>query len=141
MTKTFRIASARLTIQPVKNSSYGVFEVIASGLICRNTYEQFRSAVTEPLSAVSAYVLRLDGAAVAMSQYPDYESMTASRNTPSSAIVVQPEIFDFWVDYARILTGKGFVRSVFLVSNVERAYRFAELQAKLRVESDFQSLE
>ena len=115
--------------------------MLASGVICRNTYEQLRAVVTEPLSGVPAYVFRLDGAVVAMSRFPDYASMVPTRATSASVTVVQPEIFEFWSDYTRLLKAQGFVRTVFIASHAERAYRFAEDQAELRAQSDFQSIE
>ena len=74
-----------------------------------------------------ALVIRTDTALMTMDSVPLIEAPKVV--VPPAAIVVCPEQRDLWVEYSRQLADVGIMRTVFLTSQLDLAYRWAERMA------------
>jgi len=122
----FMAASSRCYRIP--QSRAGLVQLNYQGIVSARALDRIRSSALEGLVGAPALVVRTDTALMTMRDVPLI--MEEPGKVPPAALVVRKEMRDLWVEYARQLAELGITRAVFLDSQLEQAYRWAERRAE-----------
>ena len=123
----YRHNTSRVTSELVSRS--GLVEANYSGPITLAAFDVLRREVLRDTGPAPAVVLRLDKSLSLMSTPPLIPDGTYAPNSPSGAVVVRRDQYDFWLAYNRELVIRtGVKRVVFLDSQLTLAYQWAERQ-------------
>lgn len=125
--QSFSHHAATVRVRRLKD---GIAEVVYSGPMGFDSFENLRGMVLGATAEASCLVLRMDRVLCIMGGAPPSPIGSAYRhNRVSAAVIVREDQFDKWDQYARQLAGQGVMRAVFLDSCAERAYQWARLTA------------
>lgn len=91
--------------------------VTYSGPITNASYSALLPLATRATQGAAALMIRLDGCLTTLS-----DAMPDSVVTPEGCLVVRPDQFDFWSDYAKKSARSGVMRVVFLDSQLSLAH-------------------
>jgi hypothetical protein len=75
--------------------------------------------------AASAYVVRLDKALVLANDPLPFWKELYQADAPAGAMIVRPEQYDYWTDFALRASRFGVVRTVWTPVNAQLAYEWA----------------
>ena len=110
----------------------GLCEAIYTGPFTEKAFEILRFDALQASLKSSVYVVRLDRALIVMGDNPLVEEDSYGQDTPAGAMIVRPDQYDFWQDYALKAAKFGIVRTVWTAANSQLAYQWALRRACLR---------
>lgn len=113
----------------VLESRTGLVRLNYYGYVDASAMAVLRAKFVDVARAAPACVIHTETALIAMDEMPAVEP--ALRPVADAAIIVTPENRELFVEYAKRLAEVGITRAVFLESQVEQAYRWAERRAAL----------
>lgn len=119
----FRFNAARVSTEYVTKS--GLCEAVYSGPMTRQAFDALRTEALQASAKCAAYVVRLDRALLAMSDEPPVDDVSYAVDTPAGALIVRPDQYRFWQDYALKASKYGIVRTVWTEANARLAYEWA----------------
>lgn len=120
----FELEAASGRCRYVPESRAGLVQMNYYGVIDAEALIRVRDGTIKFVAKSPALVIRTDTALVTLDEVP----MVTWRpgRIPPAAIIVRPELRELWVEYARQMAEVGITRAVFLESQAEQAYRWAE---------------
>lgn len=124
---TFNYRSAKAVCQQL---SLGISEVTYYGILDPPSLVFLRSRVVDYTNGMRAVVVRMDTALTAFNEMPTLSSVLYRMDSPTAAVVVHPEHYEMWWGYAHALAEIGVMRAIFLASQKDLAYRWAEAQGR-----------
>lgn len=124
----FELEAASGRCMYVPESRAGLVQMNYYGVVDAEALIRVREGTIQYVAGAPALVIRTDTALVTLDEVP----LVAWKpdKIPSAAIIVRPELRDLWVEYARQMAHAGITRAVFLDSQAEQAYRWAERHAE-----------
>ena len=128
--QNFKFNAARVSTENLTKS--GLCEAVYSGPMTERAFDALRSEALEASAQCSAYVVRLDRALIVMGDEPPVEEESYAPDTPAGAMIVRPDQYDFWQDYALRASKFGIVRTVWVEANARLAYQWALDRSCLR---------
>ena len=126
----FKFNAARVSTQYIAKS--GLCEAIYTGPMTVKAFDALRFEALQSSRQTAAYVVRMDMALIAMSDDPPVDDESYSPDTAAGALVVRPEQYQFWQDYAFKAAKFGIVRTVWTEANARLAYEWALRRSCLR---------
>jgi hypothetical protein len=119
--KTFSCESARAVVWQDLDRAWSAEY---SGVLTRDCFVDLRSAVV--LETREARVMLADMSRVLMTsiEAPPIPDNTYLANVAPAAVLVRPDQYDVWRDYAGQAANQGIIRVVFLVSQLPQAQRW-----------------
>jgi hypothetical protein len=146
----FSYHSATVRIDALPESRGGVLEVVWGGLLTEEATHALWSAHHQTTRLAPALVIRIDTGACAFGD-PGVISKAQMAETPPSALVVPPSLYDKYRVFIRDLAERGILRAIFLPSQLLYARQWAEDHCRVgdpqspasqqrRPESDFAPL-
>lgn len=123
---SFVYQTAKVVLRPLDS---GVVEVTYYGVLSREAFRTLKNQVHQAAEGVPALVVRLDKALIIASDIAPPPEWDSQKKIPIAALVVRPEHLGIWIDYSHRVALIGVMRAVFLVSQIELAYRWAEAHA------------
>lgn len=107
----------------------GVGEVSYYGFMDRKTFIHLGRRMIARTNGMRAIVVRMDTGVTAFLEVLPLPQGVYQQDSPTAAIVVNPDQYEMWSRYARALAQIGVMRAVFLASQQGLAYRWAAAQA------------
>jgi hypothetical protein len=130
MSVTRRYGSARAGSALVCRST-GICEATYSGPITMDAFSILRRSVLEDTDGSPCTVIRMDKCVMPAEAMPRAPAGTYTSMAAPGAVIVRPDQYRVWSEYARNLAVIGVMRAVFLDSNASVAYEWAQRQARL----------
>jgi hypothetical protein len=118
----FEHQSARATLRPIEG---GVIEVNYYGVLSHESLRHLKREILPSVAEAPALVIRMDKALIVASSVETPAGWSVNKNIPLAALIVRPEHFEMWVDYSHRVALVGVMRAVFLISQLDLAYRWA----------------
>lgn len=123
---SFEYLSARVVLRRLDS---GVVEASYYGVLTRGALAALKGMIYQAVGDAPAFVIRLDRALTVDSNMAPPPEWDAKKKIPIAALVVRQEDLGIWTDYSHRVALIGVMRAVFLVSQVELAYQWAEAHA------------
>ena len=121
--QNFKFNSSRVSTEQLNSS--GLCEAIYTGPMTANAFDVLRTEALEATAHCSAYVVRLDRALIVMGDDAPVEEHSYAPDTPPGAMIVRPDQYLLWQDYALQASKFGIVRTVWVEANARLAYEWA----------------
>lgn len=99
-----------------------------SGPLCANGMDELRARVVRSTKGAQCLVLRMDSALMMMAAAPTPATAVYSFNAAPGAVIVRPDQYDLWTDYARAMALIGVRRCVFLTSERDLCRQWVDWQ-------------
>lgn len=103
----------------------GVAEVTYWGVLTCAALDALRLVLVKEAAQEASLIVRLDKVLYGFACAPPVPVGAYPCNSAPAALVVQPENYDMWTDYARNLAAHGVMRAVFLSSELVQAEQWA----------------
>jgi len=108
----------------------GLMEVCYYGLLSCESFGALREKITQHTMGAIGAIVRMDtGVTTFVSMLPVPVGLYAP-DSPTAAVVVHPAQYEMWWTYAHALAEIGVMRAIFLASQKDLAYRWAEAQVR-----------
>lgn len=124
----FEYGPASAACRAVPGSRAGLVRVSYFGMLNDASMAVLVSKMASVARDAPVCVSHMERAVLTLERMPAIEE--AVKTVVDAAIIVAPADRDLFVEYARRLSEVGVNRAVFLESQVEQAYRWAERRAK-----------
>lgn len=128
--KTFTFNAARVSTQ--FESKSGLCEAIYSGPMTAKAFSALRFEALQASLKTAVYVVRMDRALIAMSDGPPVDDGSYAEDTAPGALIVRPDQYQAFQEYALKASAFGIVRTVWTEANSRLAYEWALRRACLR---------
>lgn len=125
----FEHGPASGTARRVLESRAGLVRLNYFGYVDAAAMAVLRAQLIGVVGAANQCVIHTETALIAMDEMPAVEPVL--QPVADAAIIVTPENRELFVEYAQRLAEVGITRAVFLQSQMEQAYRWAERRAEL----------
>jgi hypothetical protein len=110
----------------------GVVEASYIGVVRATEFEGVRREVLGSVTDAVAILFLADAGTVVLNEVPEVPEIILLRGSPPGAVVVEPEQFRLWLDYANKLSKVGVIRGIFLPNEMVLAQQFVDRLARLR---------
>ena len=97
-----------------------------SGPMCHQAFEALRLRVVQASSGAACLVLRVDRSLCLMGANPFVNGY--SPVAVPGAVIVRPDQYSLWSDYAQVMAQAGIRRAVFLDSELELCRQWVDWQ-------------
>jgi hypothetical protein len=119
--KTFSCESARAVVWQELDRAWNAEY---SGVLTRDCFADLRSAVVNATRDARVMTMDMSRALMTCYEAPSIPRNTYLANVAPAAVVVRPDQYDVWRDYAGQAANQGIIRVVFLVSQLPQAQRW-----------------
>lgn len=119
--REFNRQSGRATVREI---AADVWSVRYSGLISVASFADLRRDVLHSTRGAQSMILRMDTALT--TSVPPIPAGTYQLNAAPAVVVVRPDQYPVWAEYARMMARLGVTRAVVLESDLALAYRLAD---------------
>ena len=116
----FQCKSARAAVHEVRPF---VWSADYTGPMCHECFDELRAKVLQATQEARVLLIRMDRALSVSALVPDVPPTTYRINRAPAAVIVRPDQFDVWQDYAKRLADIGIMRAVFFDSQLVQARR------------------
>lgn len=123
---SFEFQSAKAVLKRLEN---GVIEITYYGILSRDVLRELKRQILIAAEDAPALVIRMDKALVIASDISPPPEWDSQKKIPIAALVVPPAHFEMWTEYGHRVALIGVMRAVFLVSQLDLAYRWAGAHA------------
>ena len=122
-----RYNAARGSVGVICNTS-GLVEANYSGPLCARVFDALRTEMMVTTDKARASVVRLDRSLILASALPKLPP--GKIDTAPAALIVRPEQYDIFFEYAKQLATQGALRLVFRDCHAHYAYEWALSQCQ-----------
>ena len=119
--KVFSHHSAMATVTELRHQ---VWQASYTGVMSPITFDVLRAKVVKATAQAKVLVLRMERALIAIAAPPPIPLNTYCTNCAPAAVVVRPDQFELWSDYARQMDAIGIMRAIFLEHQQDQVDRF-----------------
>jgi hypothetical protein len=108
----------------------GLVEVCYYGVLSPSSFGYLREKMTNQTRGARGAIVRMDTGVTTFTSLLPVPVGLYGVDSPTAAVVVLPDHYEMWWTYAHALAEIGVMRAIFLTSQRDLAYRWAEAQAR-----------